>query len=52
LATREPYKDFIRRMYREMKEKQKQREDSTNPLLLRIKSLEDRIDQLEKNRLD
>ena len=49
---REAYKDFIKRMYHEMRVKQKQREDSTNPLLLRIKSLEDRIDKLEKNRLD
>ena len=52
MKIRESYKEFMARAYREMREKQKQREDSTNPLLLRIKSLEDRIDKLEKNRLD
>lgn len=48
MKNRESYKDFMRRAYNEMRQKQKQRVDDTNPLLLRIQSLEKRIEKLEK----
>jgi len=51
MKDRQSYKDFLSRTYREMvegKTEKKKGLDDTNPLLLRIQTLEKKVRELEK----
>ena len=51
MKKKESYKEFLSRAYREMVEgkiEKKKGLDDTNPLLLRIQTLERRVEELEK----